>query len=143
MNPVEEKQKEIIAKFAGFSSWEERYKYIIQLGKNLPPFPADKRTDENRVKGCQSQVWLHAFLEGDRVIYQADSDAMIVKGLASILVSVFNNQQPSAIVQSGTDFLSEIGLTSHLSQSRANGLAAMVKQFKNYAVAFQVLLARQ
>ncbi len=137
-----EKQAEIIAAFKKFSSWEQKYEYIIKLGKSLAPMPETLKTEQNKVRGCQSQVWLSAQLNGEQIIYQADSDAVIVKGLAALLVSVFSQRTPQEILGSQTDFLSEIGLTQHLSQSRSNGLAAMVKQFKNYAIAFQVLLNR-
>jgi len=137
---IEAKQQSIINEFSRFSDWEERYKHIIALGKLLPPLPDEYKNEKNRIKGCQSQVWLHAYLDNHKIIYKAESDAMIVNGLAALLISVYSGQPPIDIMNSSTDFLNQIGLTSHLSQSRANGLAAMVKQFKNYAIAFNVLL---
>lgn len=140
METIEKKQKSLIDRFARFSSWEERYKYIIELGKSLVPLKDRHKTEKNRIKGCQSQAWLYADLEHDQVIYQGDSDAMIVRGLVKILLNVFSGHKPADIVKAGTDFLNEMGLTAHLSRSRANGLGAMVRQFKNYAIAFDVLV---
>lgn len=136
---IQDKQQAIVEEFSRFDSWEDRYKHIIQKGKTLPPFPEEHRTEKNKVRGCQSQVWMHANFDGHKIHYDIDSDAMIVKGLASILRNVFNEEEPSAIISAPLEFLEKIGLTQHLSQSRANGLAAMVKQFKNYAVAFNAM----
>ena len=132
-------QNNFIAEFSKLATWEERYQHVIALGKTLPPFPEDKRTESNKVKGCQSQVWMHAHFVDGKVKYHIDSDAMIVKGLAAILYQTFNAQNPSDILAASMDFLEKIGFTSHLSQSRANGLAAMARQFKNYALVFQTL----
>lgn len=132
-------QRDIVSEFSALNGWEERYKRIIELGKTLPPFPEAYRTGQNKVRGCQSQVWMHARMDGGSVRYDIDSDAMIVKGLAAILKRVFDAQPITDIVGAPMEFLGEIGLTSHLSQSRANGLAAMTRQFKNYAIAFQAL----
>lgn len=139
MDSISEKQKKIIAEFAKYEDWEERYKRIIALGKELEELPEAYKTEENRIKGCQSQVWLHAELQNGQIIYRADSDATIVRGLAALLVSVFSYQTPQDIMEASTDFLKEIGLINNLSQSRANGLGSMIRQFKNYAVAFNVL----
>lgn len=136
---IQDKQQEIISEFSKFSSWEEKYKRLIELGKTLPSYPDEFRDDKFKVKGCQSQVWLHPNFNGEVVLYDIDSDAMIVKGLAAILHQTFNGHTPKEITDASMDFLTEIGLTSHLSQSRSNGLAAMVRQFKNYALAFQML----
>lgn len=132
-------QNSFIDEFSNLTTWEERYQRVIALGKTLPLFPEEYRTESNKVKGCQSQVWMHARCEGGKMIYFIDSDAMIVKGLAAILCQTFQNQSPSDILSASMDYLEKIGLTSHLSQSRANGLAAMARQFKNYALAFQAL----
>ncbi|OVE81958.1 Fe-S metabolism protein SufE [bacterium K02(2017)] len=137
---IQEKQKQIVKSFAHFEDWTDRYKKIISMGKELNPLAEEFKTEQNRVKGCQSLTWLHAKLEGDKIIYQADSDAVIVKGLAAILIQVFSVATPQEIIEAKTDFLQEIGLTSHLSQSRSNGMASMVKQFKHFAIAFNVLL---
>lgn len=139
MNDIAQKQAAIVAEFAAFSDWEGRYRRIIEWGKALPPFPEVYRTDKNKVRGCQSQVWMHAELKDGVVIYHVDSDAMIVKGLAAILLKTFSGHSPGEIAAADVKFLEDIGLTSHLSQSRANGLAAMVKQFKNYAVVFEAV----
>ncbi len=143
MPTITEKQLSLIEEFNKFSGWEEKYKHLMELGKRMPPLPNEFKIDKYRVKGCQSQVWLKAGLDGDRIVYKAESDAMIVNGLASMLVTVYSGETPAAIMKDPADFLKEIGLTSHLSQSRANGLAAMVRQFKNYAIAFEALMKQR
>lgn len=140
MKSIIQNQSDVVQEFARFSTWEERYQHLIAMGKALPPFPEEYRIEANKVKGCQSQVWLQAALSGDKVIYHIDSDALIVKGLAALLLQVYSGHTPDEIMAAGSDFLAQIGLTTHLSQSRANGLGAMVRQFKNYAVAFSVVL---
>jgi cysteine desulfuration protein SufE len=134
-----ETQNAIVEEFALLPTWEERYRRIIELGKTVPPFPEAERTEKNKVRGCQSQVWMHAAIEDGRVKYDIDSDAMIVKGLAAILLKTFSGSTPGEIVAAPTDFLEKIGLTQHLSQSRSNGLAAMARQFKNYALVFKAM----
>jgi len=136
---ITETQQAILDEFAKLATWEERYKRIIELGKALQPFPEEHRVDQNKVRGCQSQVWMHARFENGNVLYDIDSDAMIVKGLAAILHKTFSGHAPKDIIAAPMDFLEQIGLTQHLSQSRANGLGAMVRQFKNYALAFNAL----
>lgn len=137
MTDISQSQANIVKEFSAYTDWEKRYQRIIDLGKALPIMPEPLKTEANKVRGCQSQVWLSAELKDNaHIIYQADSDAMIVRGLAALLVMVYSNHTPSEILAADSDFLTQIGLTSHLSQSRANGLAAMVRQFKNYAVAF-------
>lgn len=136
---IVEKQENLIKEFSGFKDWEARYQRIINLGKTLSALEDKYKTEQNRVKGCQSQAWLHARLDGNKIIYEADSDAMIVRGLIAILIHIYSDHEPQEILKSGSDFLEKIGLTTHLSQSRANGLAALVRQFKNYAIAFDVL----
>jgi cysteine desulfuration protein SufE len=136
-----EQQDQLVKEFVAYTDWEKRYQRIIDLGKALPALPESLKTEANKVRGCQSQVWLDAKLNNDgHVLYQVDSDAMIVRGLAALLVRVYSNHTPSEIIAANSDFLTQMGLTSHLSQSRANGLAAMVKQFKNYAIAFDYAL---
>ena len=137
---IVEKQEKLIKEFSNFKNWEARYQHIINLGKTLPPLAEKYKIEENRVKGCQSLAWLHAALSGNKVEYEADSDAIIVRGLIAMLIYVYSGESPQDILKSNTDFLATIGLTTHLSQSRSNGLAALVKQFKNYAIAFDVLL---
>lgn len=124
--------------FQNFSDWEDKYKHIISLGKSLAPMKEEHKIDENKVKGCQSQVWLFAELDSDKkVIFTADSDAAIVKGIVSILLQVYSGSTPSEIIATKPDFLDEIGLRQHLSMSRANGLSSMVKQISMYALAFK------
>lgn len=136
---IHEKQQEIIDEFSRFDSWEGRYRRIIELGKTLPPLADELKIKKYKVKGCQSQVWLVANLKDGTVFYDIDSDAMIVKGLAAILKSVYSGHAPQEIISAPTTFLEKIGLTTHLSQSRSNGLAAMVRQFRNYALAFAAM----
>lgn len=129
-------QNEIISDFELFDDWDDKYAYIIELGKKLPPMPENFKTEENIVKGCQSKVWLHAYHEGDEVFFLGDSDALIVKGLVSLLIKVFSGQKAEDIAQSDLYFLEKIGLQQHLSMTRANGLVAMIKQMKTYGLAF-------
>jgi len=135
---IEETEKEIVEEFSLFDSWDDKYEYIIDLGKKLPPLEAEHKQDENRVRGCQSTVWLVADYKDGKVLYKADSDAVIVKGLISMLIRVLSGHKPDEIVNAKLDFINEIGMTSHLAQTRSNGLLAMVKQMKNYALAFKV-----
>ncbi len=123
-----------------FDDWEERYQYMIDLGKTLPLIDAQYKTDDFIIKGCQSKVWVHANLETDKVVFTADSDAIITKGIIAILIRVFSNQHPKDIIEANTDFIDEIGLKEHLSPTRANGLVSMIKQLKMYAVAYQIQL---
>lgn len=136
---IEFKQQELVAEFRSVTDWQDRYRTIIQMGKALPDFPEEHRTDKNKVKGCQSQVWLHATLDGDRVAFVADSDAAIVRGLIAILLRVFSGHTPDEILEAEPHFINEIGLSENLSQTRANGLAAMIKQIKFYGLAFKTL----
>lgn len=137
MASIADIQQEIVDEFALFDTWEEKYEYLIDMGKKLAPIDEQYRTEENKIKGCQSQVWMHSSLNNGRVVFQADSDAMIVKGLVSMLVRVFSNQSPSAIVDAPVTFIDDIGMTSHLAQTRSNGLRAMLKQIKLDALAWQ------
>ena len=135
---IEEIEQEIVEEFALFDSWDDKYEYIIDLGKKLPPLDAQFKIDENKVRGCQSPGWLAADFRDGAVFYKADSDAVIVKGLISMLIRVLSGQKPDDIVAARLNFINEIGMTSHLAQTRSNGLLAMVKQMKNYALAFKV-----
>jgi cysteine desulfuration protein SufE len=140
MSEVSERQKKLIADFAQFKSWEERYKYVIDLGKSVPDLPATYRDDKFLVKGCQSRVWLHAQKNSaGKIELFADSDAMIVKGLVAILLKVYSLAEPADILANPPTFISELGFQSHLSPSRANGLLAMVKQIMLYAAAIQAM----
>src|SRR5436189_6299153 len=135
---IDEIEKEIAEEFSLFDSWDDKYEYIIDLGKKLPLLDNKYKIDENRVRGCQSTVWLVADYDNGRVFYKAESDAVIVKGLISMLIRVLSGQTADDIIQSKLDFIREIGMTTHLAQTRSNGLLAMVKQMKNYALAFKV-----
>jgi cysteine desulfuration protein SufE len=135
---IETIEQEIIEEFSLFDSWDDKYEYIIDLGKKLPPLDDQYKRDENKVKGCQSTVWLVADDKDGRIYYKAESDAVIVKGLISMLIRVLSGQKPDDIINAKLDFIREIGMMSHLAQTRSNGLLAMVKQMKNYALAFKV-----
>lgn len=134
---IETIQNELIDEFSMFYDWMERYEYMIELGKSLPLIDAKYKTDENIIKGCQSKVWLHSEFKNAKVIFSADSDAIITKGIVAILVRVFSNQSPQEILSANTDFIDAIGLKEHLSPTRANGLVSMIKQIKMYALAYQ------
>ena len=133
-------QNEIIDEFSMFEDWEERYQYMIDLGKDLPLIEAQYKTYSNIIKGCQSKVWVHAELKDDKLFFTADSDAIITKGIIAILIRVFSNQKPKDIIEANTDFIEKIGLKDHLSPTRANGLVSMIKQLKMYAIAYQTQL---
>ena len=123
-----------------FDDWMERYEYIIELGKSLPLIEANRKTEDNIIKGCQSKVWVHGELTDDLVVFSADSDAILTKGIIALLLRVFSNQKPQDILDAEMSFIDEIGLKEHLSATRANGLVSMIKQLKLYAVAFQTKL---
>ncbi len=135
---IEEIEKEIAEEFSLFDSWDDKYEYIIDLGKKLSPLDTKYKMDENRVRGCQSTVWLVADYRDGKVFYKAESDAVIVKGLISMLIRVLSGQTPDDIIQAKLNFIREIGMTTHLAQTRSNGLLAMVKQIKNFALAFKL-----
>lgn len=135
---IQEKQQETIEEFAFFDEWEDKYSHLIELGKGLKNFPEDKKTDDNLIKGCQSKVWLDAKLEDDKIFFEADSDGILPKGMAALLVDIYSGHSVQEILDSNFDFISEIGLQEFLSPSRANGLMAMTKQIKFYAVAFSM-----
>lgn len=135
---IEEIEQEIIEEFSLFDNWDDKYEYIIDLGKKLPVLEDQYKKDENKVRGCQSTVWLVADYKDGKIYFKADSDAMIVKGLISMLIRVLSGQTPDDIVNAKLDFIREIGMMSHLAQTRSNGLLAMVKQMKNYALAFKL-----
>ncbi|MDB9755070.1 SufE family protein [Winogradskyella sp.] len=134
---IEDVQNEIIEEFAMFEDWEERYQYMIDLGKDLPLIDPTYKTEDNIIKGCQSKVWVHANMQDDKINFTADSDAIITKGIIAILIRAFSNQHPTAILEANTDFIDKIGLKEHLSPTRANGLVSMIKQLKLYAIAYQ------
>ena len=133
-------QSQIIAEFEIMDDWMEKYEYMISLGKSLPKMDNDFKNDSNLIKGCQSRVWLHAELKNENIFFHADSDAIITKGIISILIRIYSGQPPKEILDSNFDFINKIGLKEHLSQTRANGLLSMIKQIKMYALAFQTKL---
>lgn len=133
---ITETQQEIIDEFALFDDWMDKYDHLISLGKTLPLIGEQYKTEEHVIKGCQSKVWLRAEQQEDGVYYWADSDAIITKGIVSVLVRAFSGLDAQDIVDAPTDFINEIGLSDHLSPTRANGLVAMIKQMKLYAAAF-------
>lgn len=132
-----EKLELLINEFKSFNHWEDRYKHLIKLGKDLLPMNEEYRVEDNKVKGCQSQVWLFPELINGKLIFHADSDASIVKGIVALLVIVYNNKTPQEILDTSMDFVDEIGLKQHLSMSRANGLSSMLKQINMYALAYK------
>lgn len=141
MSQIKERQEEIIDEFSMFEDWMQRYEYMIELGKSLPTIDEQHKKDENIIKGCQSRVWLYADLEGEKIKFSADSDAIITKGIIALLIRVFSDQTPKDILQADVKFIDVIGLKDHLSPTRANGLVSMIKQLKNYALAYQAKLS--
>ena len=137
MQSIQEIQEEIIDEFSMFEDWEERYQYMIDLGKDLPLIDDQFKTEDNIIKGCQSRVWVHAEMSDNKIYFTADSDAIITKGIIAILIRTFSNQHPKDILEANTDFIDAIGLKEHLSPTRANGLVSMIKQIKLYAIAYQ------
>ena len=135
---IEETEREIVEEFSLFDSWDDKYEYIIDLGKRLPELDEQYKLDENRVRGCQSTVWLVSDYREGRVYFKADSDSVIVKGLISMLIRVLSGHTPDEIIQAKLGFIQEIGMTTHLAQTRSNGLLAMVKQMKNFALAYKI-----
>lgn len=130
-------QQEIIEEFEFFDDWMQKYEHLIELGKSLPIIDAVHQTDENLISGCQSKVWLFAEKKQDKIIYTANSDAILTKGVVALLLRVFSNQTAEEILKTDTEFIDQIGLKEHLSPTRANGLVSMIKQIKLYALAFQ------
>lgn len=135
---IEEIEKEIAEEFSLFDSWDDKYEYIIDLGKKLSPLEDQYKIDENRVRGCQSIVWLVTDYRDGKIFYKAESDAVIVKGLISMLIRVLSGQSPDDIIETKLNFIQQIGMTTHLAQTRSNGLLAMVKQMKNFALAYKI-----
>lgn len=135
---INQTQDEIIEEFSQFDDWMDRYAYIIDLGNSLPPIAEEYKTPSHLIEGCQSRVWLNAQLDSEgKIDFTADSDAIIVKGIISLLIQVLNHHTPREILDADLYFINEIGLAEHLSPTRSNGLLAMVKQMKMYALAFQ------
>lgn len=137
---INEIQDEIIEEFQDLTDWMDRYAYIIELGNTLSPLPENLKTPENLIEGCQSRVWIYAYLDPEgKIIYEADSDALIVKGIVALLLRVLSGHTPDEILNSDLYFIDKIGLSTHLSPTRSNGLVSMVKQMRNYAIAFRSL----
>lgn len=140
METIQDRQKKVIEEFLPFQNWEDRYRHLIDFGKRLPDLSDLLKTEESKVKGCQSQVWLHASLSAEgRVIFQGDSDAMIVKGLVALLLQIYSNSTPEEILATPPDFIKAIGFEGNLSPSRTNGLFSMLKQIRHFATAFAYL----
>ena len=133
---IKEIQEEIVDEFSMFDDWMERYEYIIELGKKLPLIQEEFKTDNNLIKGCQSKVWLQGEQNNDKIVFTADSDAILTKGIIAILIRTFSNQSATDILDADMDFIDHIGLKEHLSPTRANGLVSMIKNIKMYALAF-------
>lgn len=131
-------EDEIVEEFELFDNWEDKYEYIIDMGKKLPPLPDVHKKDDHRIRGCQSTVWMVSELRDGKIFYQADSDAVIVKGLISMLIRVLSGQSAHDIIHADLGFIDRIGMTSHLAQTRSNGLRAMIKQMKLDATAWQL-----
>lgn len=134
---IKEIQEEIVDEFAMFDDWMQRYEYIIELGKSLPLIEDQYKIEENLIRGCQSKVWLHAEKKDDKIVFTADSDAILTKGIIAILIRTFSDQKAADVMNADTSFIDEIGLKEHLSPTRANGLVSMLKQIKLYAIALQ------
>lgn len=137
MNNILDIQNEVVDEFSMFDDWMQRYEYMIELGKSLPLIDEKYKTDDYIIKGCQSKVWVNADMKDGKVIFTADSDAIITKGIIAILIRVFSHQNPKDILKADTGFIDEIGLKEHLSPTRANGLVSMIKQLKMYALAYE------
>lgn len=133
---IQEIQDEIVDEFSMFDDWMQRYEYIIDLGKSLPLIDEQYKTEDNIIKGCQSKVWVHGEQHGNKIVFTADSDAILTKGIIAILIRAFSNQKAADILEANTDFIDKIGLKEHLSPTRANGLVSMIKKIKMYALAF-------
>ncbi len=136
---IAERQHQIVQEFHSLTDWEDRYKKLIELGKAMSAMPLTLQLDDYMVRGCQSKVWIHARLENGKIIFTADSDALLVRGLVALLMRIYSDATPDEILATAPDFVKAIGLESKLSPSRANGLFAMIKQIKFYALAFQSL----
>lgn len=134
---IEEIERSIVDDFELFDEWAEKYQYIIELGQKLPPLDNKYKVDENKIKGCQSSVWLHAYSDNGKVFFEADSDSTFVKGEIALLINVLSGQDPNDVVDAELKFIDDIGLRQHIAVTRANGLASMIKQMKLYALALK------
>lgn len=138
LNSIPATENEIVEEFGLFDSWDDKYEYIIDLGKKLPALDDQYKSDENRVRGCQSTVWLVSDYRDGKILFKADSDSVIVKGLISMLIRVLSGHTTDEILDAKLDFINKIGMNTHLAQTRSNGLLSMVKQMKNFAVAYKI-----
>jgi cysteine desulfuration protein SufE len=134
---IKEKEQQVVEEFTLFGDWMDKYNYIIELGKELPALDESLKVEKYLISGCQAQVWLHAAFRDGKVIFTADSDALITKGIVALLIRVLSGHRPEEILESDLSFIDEIGLKEHLSQTRSNGLVNMIKQMRLYALAFQ------
>ncbi len=135
---IKELQEEIIAEFELFDDWMEKYEYLIELGKSLPLIDSKHKQTENLIFGCQSNVWLYAEKNEDKIVFTADGDAILTKGIISLLIRIYSNQTPKTIIETNADFIDKIGLKEHLSPTRANGLVSMIKRIKYFALKFEL-----
>ena len=140
---IREIQNQLITEFEQYTEWEDKYRRIIDLGRQLPELPEQYRNEKYKLSGCQSQVWINAKLEDEKIFFDADSDAAIVKGLAAMLIKVYSGHTPDEILSNPPEFLKKIGIDNHLSPTRKNGLGAMMKQIQMYAVAFKAVASKQ
>lgn len=138
MKPIADIEKEIVDEFSFFENWEDKYEYLIDLGRKLSAFPYEDKTEDNKVRGCQSNAWLVAERNNGSITFRADSDSTIVRGLIALLIRVLSGQSPDDIVNAKLEFIDLIGLRQHLAQTRANGLASMIKQMKMYALGYKI-----
>ena len=140
---IDEIQKEIVEEFSGFEDWMDKYAYLIEIGNEMTPIDAKYKIESNLIRGCQSRVWLHQEFTDGRITFEAESDALIVKGLVALLLRIYSDRTPKEILESEPRFIDEIGLRQHLSPTRSNGLLAMVKQMKLYALAYEKISAKK
>ena len=140
---IDEIQQEIVEEFSGFEDWMDKYAYLIEIGNEMAPIDAKYKIESNLIRGCQSRVWLHQEFTDGRIIFEAESDALIVKGLVALLLRIYSGRTPHEILTSEPRFIDEIGLRQHLSPTRSNGLLAMVKQMKLYALAYEKISAKK
>ena len=140
---IDQIQQEIVEEFSGFEDWMDKYAYLIEIGNEMAPIDPKYKIESNLIRGCQSRVWLHQDLIGGKIKFEAESDALIVKGLVALLLRVYSDRTPRVILESEPRFIDEIGLRQHLSPTRSNGLLAMVKQMKLYALAYEKISANK
>jgi len=140
---IEEIQTQIVEEFSGFEDWMDKYAYLIEIGNEMAPIDSKYKIDSNLIRGCQSRVWLHQDFTEGRITFEAESDALIVKGLVALLLRIYSGRTPKEILESEPRFIDEIGLRQHLSPTRSNGLLSMVKQMKLYALAYEKISAKK